>query len=170
MLARTMRSEVARWLVVVLIAPLLVLGTFNPATFLAHGHDEHGVHLHALDVFDGTKLAAADHADDHGHDHAALPSEVPADEERDGSELAEVPDGVIFSFDVHTQLPTRSVDLGRTLSPAVMFAIVAFVLPTSPDLDLHVGSPGGAFSGGPMNLLALRAGDRIVRTSRALLI
>lgn len=165
-----MRSDVARWLAVVLIAPLLMLGSFNRATFLAHGHDDHGMHLHQVGALDGREFAVEDHHDDHGHNHAVLPSEAPTDVEPDDDELAEVPDGVIISFDDHKQLPTRNIDLGNALSPAVIFAVVAFALPTSPDLDLHVGSPGGALSRGPMDLMALRAGDRIVRTSRALLI
>lgn len=165
-----MRSNVARWLAVVLIAPILVLGAFNRATFLAHGHDDHGMHLHQVGVHDAGKLTAEDHADDHGHDHGPLPSDAPTHEEQGGTQLAEVPGGVLISFDTHKQLPTRSLDLGKTLSPAVVVAFIAFVLPISPNLDLHIGSPGGAFNGGPMNLLALSASDRLVRTSRALLI
>jgi hypothetical protein len=169
-----MRSNVAHWLAVVLIAPMLVLGAFNRATFLAHGHDDHGMHLHQVGVHYDGKLTAADHADDHadehGHDHGPLPSDNLPDGEQGGTQLAEVPGGVLISFDTHKQLPTRTIDLGKTLSPAVVVAFIAFVLPISPDLDLHVGSPGGAFNCGPMNLLALRASDRLVRTSRALLI
>jgi len=165
-----MRSDAARWLAVLLIAPILVFGASNGATLLAHGHDEHGMHMHAVWVFDDGKLAAADHADDHCHDHAAVPSEVPGDGEQDGEKLADVPCGIIVSFNVHMQLPTRSVDREKILSPAKVFAIVACVVPTLRDLDLHVGSPGGALNGGPMNLLALRACDRLVRSSRALLI
>jgi hypothetical protein len=161
-----MRSNMARRLAVVLIAPMLVLGAFNRATFLAHGHDDHGMHLHQVGVHDDGKLTAVDHVDDHG----PLPSDAPMDEEQGGTQLAEVPDGILISFDAHNQLPTRSLDLGKTLSPAVIVAFIAFVLPTAPHLDLHIGSPGGAFNSGPMNLLALRASDRLVRTSRALLI
>lgn len=169
-LTRATRSEVARWLAVLLIAPMLMLWAFNGATFFAHGHNVCGMHLHPVVVLGDDRLGVADHADVHCHDHAALPSEVPENGEQDGKQLAEVPGGIIFSFEVQMQLPTRSVDLEKTLSPATVFAIFAFVLPASPDLDLHDGSPGGTLNSGPMNLLSLRAGDRLVRTSRALLI
>lgn len=171
-----MRSDAARWLAIVLIAPMLVLGTFNGAAFLAHWHDDEGLHVHPIGVLDGGKLAAADHADhhahvdDHGHDHPAQSCDVPADGEPDEDQLATVPHGVIISFDVHKHVPTRSLDLGKILSPPATFQSVAFVLPMSPDLDPHVGSPGGSLNGGPIDLFVLSAGDRLVRTSRALLI
>jgi hypothetical protein len=169
-LTRVLRSDVARWLVALLIAPILVLGSSSWGTFLAHDHDEHEMHLHSVGVHEDRKLTVADHADDHGHDHAPRPSDVPTDEEQGGTQLAEVPGGILVSFDTCKQLPARAFELGKSLSPAVIFAIIAFVLPRSPDLDPHVGSPGGAFDGGPMNLLALRASERLLRTSRALLI
>jgi hypothetical protein len=168
--ARIMRSDMVRWLAVLLVVPVLVFGVANGATFLAHGHDDHGMHLHAVGVLDDGKLAAADHAEDHGHDHAVPPTDLPADGQTDDSQLAETPGGVLVSFGVHKQQPVRGVDLTKTLSPAAIVAIVIFALPTSPDLKCHVGSPGGVFEGGPLDLYALRASDRLVRTSRALLI
>jgi hypothetical protein len=169
-LARVLRSEVSRWLAVVLIAPMLILGMFNGTAFLAQAHNEHGVHLHSVRVLDGGSLAAADHAVDHGHEHEALPDHGSANGDEDGEGLAEVPQCVIFAVDVHKQLPTRSLDLRKSLTPAAFIAVMAFVIPTSPDLDRHVGSPGGAAQSAPMDLLALSASDRLVRTSRALLI
>jgi hypothetical protein len=152
--------------VVVLIVPMLVLGTFSRATFLAHEHDEHGVHLHPVGAFDEGELAAEVHASYHGHDSATMPSDLIVG----GDELAESPCCFITCFDVQTQLPTRTMDLRKPLFPEAVFPIVAMVLPILPDLDCQVGSPGGSTKGGPMGLLALSASDRLVRTSRALLI
>lgn len=170
--SRLMRSDVMRWLAAVVLVPLMAIGTFGGAKFLAHGHDDHETHLHPLGLLKVAELAAADHADHHGHDHDVLPSDrsVPFDGDEGGEEPAEVPEGVIVSIDVHKQLPTRGTDLGKSLLPAVMFVIAVFAMPPSPDLERHVGSPGGAIGGGPLDLVALSASDRLVRTSRALLI
>ncbi|GMV26740.1 MAG: hypothetical protein AMXMBFR58_27710 [Phycisphaerae bacterium] len=171
MFARLMRSDAMRWLAVVVLAPMMAMGTLGGAQFLSHGHDDHGTHLHPVGPLKGAELAAADHADDHGHDHAVSASDSPApcDGDEDGLP-GEVPEGVIVSIDVHKQLPTRGTDLSKSLLPAVMFVIAVFVVPPSPELDGHVGSPGGAGGGGPLDLVALSASDRLVRTSRALLI
>lgn len=171
MFARLMRSDVMRWLAVVVLAPMMALGTFGGARFLAHGHDDHGTHLHPVGQLKGAELTAADHADDHGHDHAVQPSDcfVPGDGD-EGELPGEVPKGVIVSIDDHKQLPPRGTDLGKSLLPAVMFVMAVFLMPPSPDLDRHIGSPGGASSGGPLDLVGLSASDRLVRTSRALLI
>jgi len=166
-----MRSDVMRWLAVVVLAPMMAIHTFSGAQFLAHDHDDHGTHLHAVGPLTGAELAAADHADDHGHDHGVQPSDcsVPCDG-AEGELQGEVPEGVIVSIDVHKQLPPRGTDLGKSLLPAMMFVIAVFAMPPSPDFDRHVGSPGGAAGGGPLDLVALSASDRLVRTSRALLI
>jgi hypothetical protein len=150
-------TQAARWLAVILIAPLLMLGTFHQATFLSHCHDDHGVHLHPLEAGEIVKFSAAAHAADHGHDH----TDAGAD---DG------PEGVVISVDAYESMPTRGVELGKALSTAAVAVMVTFDLLASPDLGQHVGSPGGTRPRGPMDLLAISAGDRLVRTSRALLI
>jgi len=167
-----MRSDVMRWLTVVVLAPMVAIGTFGGAQFLVHGHDDHGTHLHPVGPLKGAELAAADHADHHGHDHALPPSDGtdPSDGDEGGEQSGEVPEGVIVSIDIHKQRPTRGTDLGKSLLPAAMFVVAVFVMPPSPELDRHVGPPGGAASGGPLDRVALSASDRLVRTSRALLI
>jgi hypothetical protein len=170
MLARFMRSDVARWLVVVLIAPLLVLGVLNRAALLAHGHDDHGLHLHPVGLLHVGGLAIDDHASLHAHDCETSLSKLPAACDARGDELTETPCCFIICIDFHKQLPTRTACLRNPVCPEVEFPIVAFVMPRSPDLDVHVGSPGGELNDAPMHLLALRASDRLVRTSHALLI
>jgi hypothetical protein len=161
---RLLRAEMARWLAVALLIPLMTLGSFGGGQFLAHGHDEHGTHLHPVGSLDDGKLAASAHADHHGHDHSPSPSDLPVDEDRDDD--GEVPAGVIVSIDVHKPLPARGIDLGETLLPPAPFVIAVFAMAPEPDLDRHIGSPGGK----PLGLIGLSASDRLVRTSRALLI
>lgn len=172
--ARVLRSDVARWLVVVLIAPMLLLGAFNGATFLAHRNHEHGVHLHPIGLLHSGVLAMDDHASCHGHDDASLPAERPAegDQEGDqgGDELKAGPCCFIVCLDVQKQLPTRNLGLRKSLFPEAVCPIVAHVAPKLPQLDLSVGSRSGSLHDGPMHLILLGAGDRLVRTSRALLI
>lgn len=168
--APALRLSIERWISVSLVVLMLVVGMFSRATFLSHEHDGHGMHMHHVSAHDDGKLTAVDHADDHGHDHGPPPSNVPTDQPQSGLQLAEVPGGILISIDAHMQMLPRGIDLGKTLSRAICVALIAFVLPTAPHLDEHVGSPGGGLYGEPMNLLALSASDRLVRTSRALLI
>lgn len=160
-----------RWLAFVVLAPILALGTFGGARFLAHNHDDHGMHWHPVVVgpLKGAELAAADHADLHGHDHSVPPSDCTEPSDGD-EEPCEVPEGVIVSIDVHKRMPTRGTDLDRSMLPVVLFVIADFVMPPPPDLDRHIGSPGGDAGGCPLDLVALSARDRLVRTSMALLI
>jgi hypothetical protein len=170
MLVRILRSGLASWLAVVLIAPLVVLGAFNRATFLAHGHDDHGMHLHAVGILHTDSLDSEGHTHGHGRPHSGRRFDCGVSDDHVCCDTGEVPCGELHCVDVHKLLPKRSATFKKSLSPAAVFAMVAFVLPTSPDLNLHVGSPGGGARDGPMDLLALSANDRLVRTSRALLI
>jgi hypothetical protein len=170
LLERIVRSSMARWLAVLLIAPILVFGISMRAKFLAHCHHEQQVHLHPVAVLANSELCAADHAGDDGHGHASLGSDRPDGGQRVCREFGKAPCGLIICFDVHKQLPTRTLDFGKPLSRAAIVAIAACVPSKSQYLDLRVGSPGGALNGGPMHRLSLKAGDRLVRTSRALLI
>ncbi len=161
-----------RCLLVAVLIPILALGTFGGTQFLAHSHDEHGLHLHAVGQLKGDRLAAAIHADHHGQDRAVQPSDWtdPCDDGECREGLDDEPEGVIVSIDVHKQRPTRGTDLAASLLPAVMLTIAVFEMSPSLDLDHCIGSPGGALGGGPLDLVALSASDRLIRTSRALLI
>jgi len=165
-----MRSDAVRWLALVLLMPILSLGTLGGSAYLAHGHDEHGMHLHPVKALDRAALTAVDHAVHHGHDHAAVPSEESLSDIETSDDLSEVPACVVVAFDDHKQLPTRGMDLRKSLAPMAVFIAAVFAPPTAPDVDRHIGSPGGSCRNGPLNLLALSANDRLVRTSQALLI
>jgi hypothetical protein len=169
-LARMMRADAMRWLVLVVLMPMLSLGALGGLAFLAHGHDDHGMHLHPVNALDRVSLTAADHADHHGHDHATVPSDDSFSDFETSDDLREVPDGVVVAFDDHKQLPTRGIDLSKSLTQIAVFMATVFVLPTSPDVHRHIGSPGGSGRYGPLHLFALTANDRLVRTTQALLI
>jgi hypothetical protein len=158
---------VARWIVAALVIPMMALGVFNRAVYLSHTHDDHGLHLHSLSAWDGGMLDPAHHLADHGHPE--VPGHIPADGEEHGLELAVVPGTVVITPEAPKQLPPRGLDLTKTLTPVAILVIAVFALPAPPDPGLHIGSPGGHASG-QMDLLARGAMDRLVRTSRALLL
>lgn len=153
-----------------ILTPLLVLAPLGGSTFLSHGHDEHGAHLHAAGLLHGGMLALADHAKDHGHEHSMPPKLASDGEQESGSEQGEVPEGTIVSLAQPKQLPQRSLDLAQALCPSALMAIAIMVMPAAPHLERQAGSPGGLLDGEPSNLRPLTAGERLVRTSRALLI
>lgn len=178
-----------RWLAAVVLAPMLMLGALGGTTFLAHKHDGHGLHLHAADTAARALLSAADHRAAHrvgdcavdpeaggGADQEYRHSRSPSsengpliDDSRPG-ERDQAPDGLLVSLPDHEQLPTRGIDLSKNLTPAVVSILAELLVRPPPDLDRRIGSPGGLSGCGPLDLSALSAGDRLVRTSHALLI
>jgi len=176
-LARFVRLEMVRWLVVLLIAPLLVLGALSPVTSHTHCMDEPGVQLHLAVEFEYGVRVGACHGDDHGHrhvhhcghSHAQGLLDFASGGEPNLDECDTLPCYLVGCF-VPVAVLQRSFDSVRTLRAVTTFVLVAFVLPRSPDLDRSLGSPGGLSGGKPMDMLAITASDRLVRTSRALLI
>lgn len=170
---------------VVLIA-VLVLGAFGGTTFIAHAHDGHQTHLHvgpsrdaAMQLGMQHRLAhAAGHADcgEHyeggDHDrraHDPEPTHVP-----DSPASTEEPDDVSITIPDHDQLVTRGVDLARMAKVAACLACASAWVWNPPDVTQEVGSPGGRGGGrlsdAPLHLSSLKAMDRLVRTSSALLL
>lgn len=157
---------------------MLALGAFHRATLFAHQHGDGDFHLHRISVLGGARLADAVHSDHHGQDHLGVPTDhCPggfhggcSDGDLPGDQPVEAPGCMIVVIDAHEQLLTRGTELGKAVPLAVTFAIVALVLPPSPDLALPLGSPGGVFRCGPMSQRSLSAGERLVRTSCALLL
>lgn len=179
-----MRSDLARWIAVAVFTPLLVLSAFGGTTFLAHGHDAHGLHLHAGHSVQGAEYSAARHiaAHDQGRcvldgasadaDHGPAESQrgCPADNEPAPSDADHPPVGVIVSVPDHDQIPTQPAELSKALSAIATILFVEFQLPACPAVERCISDPGGRVGHGPRDLVAVRAGDRLVRTSRALLI
>lgn len=174
---RIVRSDLARWLAVAVLTPLLMLSALGGTTFLAHGHDAHGLHVHAGHSVKEAQHSAARHlaAHDQGrcpmeprHEHPADPHDHPPVDEPAPFDPDRPPAGVIVSVPDLDQIPTRPAELGAAISPVATLLLATFLTPAPPDAALATADPGGR--GTPRNLLALRAGDRLVRTSRALLI
>lgn len=174
---RLLRSATARVVMLVLMVPLLAIGPFCGTSFLSHEHDEEGVHGHAGPTHVVMQDVAGWHASEHGvsPDNAAIArlAERNAGDELsvEGNEQAlESPSGLLVSSPVHEHLLVRGIDLSQALKSAqVAHGILAWFCLQAEFPEDH--EPGGASDGnGPRHLLALTAGDRIVRTSRALLI
>ncbi len=162
-----MRARACRWLALIAILPTLLLSAFGGAQLLVHSHAGHGTHVHAPPAVEGGGFAPAWHAAHHEHDHPATPTNDP-DHEHHASGAA-LPDSVLVS------LPDIQPLRGRELacpdpSLSVLASPVLWLtdpLPNQCDYSDERARPAGQ---APLDLIALSAADRIVRTSNALLI
>jgi hypothetical protein len=180
-LDRFMRLRVVRCVLAAVLIPVLVLGIFGGITFLSHSHDEHDSHLHASSSFGDTRLSAEQHRLAHAvgmdphqgcrscSEGCPLSSSDPI-EEQDFPAPTEAPDGLVITIPDHEQLVARGIDLSQTLKAAQVFQCFLASYWAQPDVSEEAGSPGGLDPSGPRHLCALTAGQRLVRTSQALLI
>ena len=162
-------AKLSRWLTLLIFAPLflLPLGPLCGSGILVHNHADHGVHLHAVRSVNAAASAAADHASHHHHD-CALDEHSAAshDDEHD----REAPEGVLVRLPDHLQRPSAQLQLAK-LKQLPAHAFIALLLPPACAPSLHSNNPRAHDGrGDPYALRALRAADRIVRTSNALLI
>ena len=183
-LDRDVRSWWARCVLAVVLIPILVLGAFGGTTFLAHAHDGHDLHLHAAPSIEGARHAAEQHrlahasgiarcdhlhAAAHGHSRSA---EVPSEPIENPAlpTPTEDPSGLVITIPDHEQLASRGIDLSQSFKSAQVFQRLLASFWSQPDVSEETGSPGGCDPSGPRHLCALTAGQRLVRTSQALLI
>lgn len=165
-LIRTLRSGLVRWLAVIVLTPLLVLGALGGATVLAHHHDDRGLHLHAPCPSDAGGARAPVRATAEQHAHPCFPG-PPAPVEDGGERPC---DGSLVALPDLTLLQTRA----PTLRLPAMSAIV--VVPTVLWDDCSAGA--GASSALSVSRAGWRTVDpppmsarlRLLRTSRALLL
>jgi hypothetical protein len=170
---RFLRSRTLRWVMLMVLSPVMLMGLFRGSAFQLHGHDDHGVHAHAVGGSDQGPLVDADHDIRHGHRHPHVPADSTSPVGVPITDHSESPEGLLVSVPDHDQLPIgRGLDLSTVWSKIAAFAVFDIFAPLWPDLDRRMGSPGGGLpcEGPPRCLCALSAGDRLVRTSRALLI
>lgn len=179
---------------VVILVPVLVLGSFGGTAFLAHAHDGHASHLHGATSIDGARSLARQHRLDHalgvatcsGH-HAAFDHHNTSDHHEPGTPSqsnhssehpvpAEDPDDVLITIPDHEQLASTGIVLAVAIQTSHLFE-AAHWLWTPPDMSDDVGSPGGWCRRGgvprfdaPLHLSSLSALGRLVRTSGALLL
>jgi len=180
------RSELIRLLLLVALIPQIAIGVFGGTTFLAHNHDHHELHLHAAGSTAGVEFSTVDHVADHDGAHGSFDgwaSDTPdlGDDLSDfhspnGHHLFEdysddhAPAGVKVSVPDLDQWLGRSIELGRNLSSVAVVALVAF----SSQPLFYGNQPSvlidGWSSADRLDICSLRAVDRLVRTSGALLI
>lgn len=183
-LNRVIRSQWARCVLAVVLIPILILGVFGGTTFLAHAHDGHDVHLHASPSVEEARISANQHRLAHalgtatcdgghaGRDGHSNSGEVPAETKEDPDFPAPVedPSELVITIPDHEQLVSRGIDLSQTLQAARVLHCALASLWIQPPAEQDEGSPGGSIRSGPVHLTALTAGQRLVRTSNALLI
>ncbi len=151
-----------RWLAVVLFVPLLSLGILRGASFLAHPHHEDGVHVHAIMSEDASALSSI-RCGSHEHEHdRPTPRDLP-----DPIELGQAPAGVVVSLPDQQPMPTRSIDLGKALVQVGWVAPLGLI---GAECGPDPGRPAAAPTRGLLNLLHLSAVERLVLTSRALVL
>jgi len=158
------------------MVPMLVVGSFGGTSFLSHDHDEEAAHTH----IGPTHLVAQDLAGWHAGEHSISKNQadcvclggcgdgLPTEENEPFT--AESPEGLLISIPDHEQMVARGIDLSQTLKTAQVVQCVLAWFWAQPDVSENMGSAGGCDPGGPRHLCALTAGQRLVRTSRALLI
>lgn len=183
-LNRFLRSQWTRCLLTALLVPMLVLAGFGGVTFLAHAHDGHGSHLHAAASVDAARLAATEHL--HAHSVGVTACEYPAVPASrvghkhdlgskslrgsDGPVPVEAPTGLIISIPDGEQLGSRFIDWSQQLDIVkVSRDALAYSYPL-PHVVYEEGSPGGPLTASARHLASFTAGQRLVRTSHALLI
>lgn len=129
---------------------------FGGATVVAHEHHDVAPHLHVSASHSGGH--SHDHSHEHAHTHATDPI---TDEERDG---------LLLSIPLHDQTLTRGIDLSTLITIAEVIVPTEWIVLPAPHCALQDDPPADRFGSIPRHLRALRASERILRTSSALLI
>lgn len=180
-LSRVMRSAVMRIVMVVVMVPMLVAGSFGGTAIVAHSHHGHGLHVHAGLTDKAALRVAAEHVLHHDHGCHPAPCESrPAEAPCDGraaqgaGESPTSPGGVLITIPDHDHLAGRAVTLpsasirfvgfaDRVVAAAVWIAVWNAAMPAPPP-------DRGQWCGPPRHLAALSGCERLVCTSLALLI
>lgn len=166
-----------RAVALLLILPIVLASLFGGSSILSHSHHGHGSHWHIAPSRDHANLVAALHQGLHHagplSDSALCPSASDHDRPSDPHTAPE-PDapreGALITLPDHDQSLTRAGPL--LTAPAndhafilVRWALAPVTLPTRAGPE-----PAGAPPNSPPHLATLRPADRLLRTSRALLI
>lgn len=151
-----------RLLVLVLMVPLLVLGSFGGTSIYWHEHGADTTHVHVGPtqiVADATGCWHANEPTASGGD-AGLGSMYPVHSE----------EGVLISIPDHEHMLAQRLDISQALKAAqdLEYFLESFRL--QPEVVEDAQPPDGWAVTAPQHLCALTAGQRLVRTSQALLI
>lgn len=178
--ARLARWRGVRWLAVLMLTPALILGAFGGMSVLVHSHDSRGVHIHAAtSPADGEnrhlEFSAAAHERDHGHSHVG-PSPVAggpllSSDSGESGRRHRTPVCVSISVPDHEPMLGRGDECLPAEHFAASFTAVCFAACAPLDPVRLSMAPGGLpDAAGPLDICGLRSSDRLVRTSRALLL
>jgi hypothetical protein len=134
---------------------------------LSHDHHDLGAHTHVVSTFamasgsDGWHVDGW-HADEHQH------HDLPSSEH--GTLPLEYTGVVIIAYAPNESVPARASATPLDLVMSMWTAAAGWCLHLPPADGPIPGSPGGSICRGPRHLRALTASDRLIATSRALLI
>lgn len=189
LLRRFKRAEWLRAALAVVMVPIMVVGIFGGTTILAHSHDGHHTHVHAALTEAAARIVAAQHITAHRagtpcgldaphlahadapHDHPPVdPNQPPSAPHGPDPEHVPAPGDTIVLIPDIEQIVVRAVELGPDLTAAGALPLAhhGCTPPSGPAGQL--GSPGGHLSAAPWHLCALTSGQRLLRTSQAMLI
>lgn len=156
--SRLSRTKLVRSFMVTLMVLVACVRPFGGATVVAHDHHDADPHLHV-----SSSHTCADHpADSHPHAPAHTHATDPITNEE--------PDGLLLSIPLHDQTLTRGIDLSTLITIAEVIVPAAWILMPAPHSALQDDPPADRVGSIPRHVCALHAGERIMRTSRALLI
>jgi hypothetical protein len=161
-----------RCLVAGLLALVVMLGSSSGAMVAGRGHDDHARHLHAHDHGPGVAvLVCSARPLNEGQAAGDGPAAgEPGDPEFDCCRSDRCPGRTLISLAGQTQRRARVADESpdpRPQDPGTLGGIADWTL-VRRGIGFSLGA--GPPRGGPVSLIWVRAGDRIVRTSHALLL
>lgn len=151
-----------RLLVLVLIVPMLVLGSFGGTSVYWHSHGSEESHAH----MGPTQILA----DASGCWHAVEPGIAANDAELGAIFPVGNQDGVLISIPDHEQMLAQRLDLSVALKAAQVLECFIEAFRDQPEVAEDARPPDGWNVTAPQHLCALTAAQRLVRTSQALLI
>lgn len=183
-LHRLTRSKAVRWTLIALLAPVLLLGTFDGASLVAHSHGGRGTHFHATASRQAAMVLAQEHQLAHssgaGHCDDAGTGNAASHEHEERTNTCEVTPAhliasecshdVLLTVPDHEQLRPRNADLWDVLKIGVGMEYVLALWKCEATVLLGAASPHFHDSAGPQHLCSLHACLRLLRTSHALLI
>jgi hypothetical protein len=151
-LDRFVRSGWMRGVLAAALIPMMFLWGFGGTTVIAHAHHGHDTHLHVAMSEEAVRLSAEQH-------HLALTS---------GGDDCDF--NLVFSIPDHELMTSRGINLSATPKLAQIIPIALYWIWAQPCVSEQLGSPGGCPPSALRHLYALTVGQRLVRTSQALLI
>ncbi len=168
--SRKRRGDATCMVVLAIVMLTAVARIFTGTAILRHDHHELGSHTHAVPAAMVEHAISACHAEDHAasdvvnyaHDGGAMCDS--------GDQCAGGCDITVISLVTDPHPLARRVVLPVDDLAASWMAIAAWHLFAPPEAGSDPGAPGGRNAHMPRHLCALTAGQRLVATSRALLI